>query len=121
MPDPAVPEKKFVWGHTQPYFFSGTAGSGIGGPHAGMGQIWPMSQIMYALTSESDEEIVWALGALKNSSAGTGLLHESFNQNNVQDFTRPWFAWSVHGSSSGVHAGSHAPPSGCSRAPVLVS
>jgi hypothetical protein len=30
---------------------------------------------------------------LVRSSANTGLMHESFNVNNVTLFTRPWFAW----------------------------
>ena len=48
---------------------------------------------MFALTSSSDAEIMWALESLKNSSAGTGFLHESFNKDNVSIYTRPWFAW----------------------------
>ncbi len=27
------------------------------------------------------------------STAGTGFMHESFNVNNVHDYTRDWFAW----------------------------
>jgi meiotically up-regulated gene 157 (Mug157) protein len=30
---------------------------------------------------------------LKETHAGTGFIHESFNKNNPTDFTRPWFAW----------------------------
>ena len=66
---------------------------GIGGPHIGHGSVWPMSLTMLALTSDDDEEILTCLEQLKVSSAGTGFLHESFNQHDVTDFTRPWFAW----------------------------
>ena len=76
-----------------PYFFNGTASTGIGGPHIGLDFIWPMSLIARALTSDSDDEIVYCLQTLKASSAGTGWLHESFNKDNVTDYTRPWFAW----------------------------
>ena len=57
--------------------------------------IWPMSQMMYALTATagSGAEIGQALAMLKASSAGTGFMHESYNRNDVQKFTRPWFAW----------------------------
>ena len=27
------------------------------------------------------------------TDAGTGFMHESFNVNNPDDYTRPWFAW----------------------------
>jgi meiotically up-regulated gene 157 (Mug157) protein len=35
----------------------------------------------------------WAMQLLVNSSAGTGLMHESFHKDDVRKFTRPWFAW----------------------------
>lgn len=85
--------RSFVWSEQNPWFFRGTAGEGIGGPHEGMGMIWPMSQMVYALTSESDTEIRQALTTLKASSAGTGFMHESYFKNDVSKFTRPWFAW----------------------------
>ena len=43
--------RKFAWSSRNPWFFRGSAGEGIGGPHEGTGMIWPMSQIVYALTS----------------------------------------------------------------------
>ncbi len=85
--------RSFVWSEQNPWFFRGTAGEGIGGPHEGMGMIWPMSQMVYALTSDSDAEIRRALTMLKASSAGTGFMHESYFKNDVSRFTRSWFAW----------------------------
>ena len=76
-----------------PYYFNGTAGDGIGGPHVGLDYIWPMSIIMRAMTSSNDSEIVRCLELIKESSAGTGWLHESYHKDRVKDFTRPWFAW----------------------------
>ena len=52
-----------------------------------------MSVITRAMTSQDDAEIQLCLQTLKDSSAGTGWLHESFNKNNAASFTRPWFAW----------------------------
>jgi len=49
--------RKLVLSEDNPYFFKGTAGEGIGGPHIGYDMIWPMSIIMRAQTSTSDEEI----------------------------------------------------------------
>jgi hypothetical protein len=94
-PDAAVYSRtrKFVWSESNPWFFRGTGGEGIGGPHIGRDMIWPMSQIIYALTSNSDAEIVRAIQMLKSSSAGTGFIHESYNKDNPSQFTRAWFAW----------------------------
>ena len=85
--------RAFMWSEKNPWFFRGKAGDGIGSPHTGPGTIWPMSQIMYALTSSSDEEIRHCVAMLKVSSAGSGFMHESFNKDDAGKFTRSWFAW----------------------------
>jgi len=94
-PDPELyaRTRRMVWSSQNPWFFKGTAGEGIGGPHIGRDSIWPMSQIIYALTSSSDLEIARALSMLKASSNGTGFMHESYNRNDASHFTRAWFAW----------------------------
>jgi len=94
-PDAAVyaRTRRFVWSSRNPWFFSGAAGEGIGGPLIGRDSIWPMSQIIYGLTSTSDTEITEALRMIKASSAGTGFMHESYNKEDASRFTRPWFAW----------------------------
>ena len=94
-PDAAVYSRtrNFVWSESNPWFFRGTAGEGIGGPHIGPDMIWPMSQIIYGLTSNSDAEIARAIQMLKASSAGTGFIHESYNKDAPSQFTRAWFAW----------------------------
>jgi len=78
---------------TNPYFFNGTAGQGVGGPHVGLNRIWPMSIMIRALTTDDDEEISDCLDMLKASSAGTGFMHESFSKDNVNVYSRSWFAW----------------------------
>jgi meiotically up-regulated gene 157 (Mug157) protein len=94
-PDAALYQRTraFVWSKRNPWFFSGAAGEGIGGPHIGRNSIWPMSQTIFALTSNSDEKIRHAIQMLKASSAGTGFMHESYNKDDAARFTRPWFAW----------------------------
>jgi hypothetical protein len=82
-----------VLGEGNPYFFRGTAAEGVGGPHAGLNMIWPMSIIMRALTSTDDAEIRQCLRWLRNTTAGTGFMHESFQKDDPQVFTRAWFAW----------------------------
>ena len=60
-----------------PYFLEGSDFKGIGGPHIGTRNAWPMSVIVQILTSDDDGEILEGLRLLKRSSAGLGLMHES--------------------------------------------
>ena len=85
--------RRFVLSKQNPYYFAGRYAGGIGGPHVGLDMIWPMSIIMRALTSESDDEIMKCLRMLKTTHAGTGFMHESFHKNDPKKFTRKWFAW----------------------------
>ena len=85
--------RRYVWSEDNPYFFKGKAGEGIGGPHVGYDMIWPMSIMMKAFTSHDDQEIKWCIETLMNTDAGTGFMHESFNKDNPEVFTRKWFAW----------------------------
>ncbi len=85
--------RTLAWSGRNPYFFSGSAGQGIGGPHQGLRMIWPMSIIMRALTSEDAGEIRQCLHWLASTDAGTGFMHEAFDQDNPKHFTRAWFAW----------------------------
>jgi len=88
--------RRFVWSEDNPYFFKGTAGEGIGGPHVShvsLHMIWPMSIMMKAQTAQSDEEIKECIKMLINTDAGTGFMHESFYKDDPTKFTRDWFAW----------------------------
>ncbi|SFS19108.1 hypothetical protein SAMN05216570_3898 [Dyella sp. OK004] len=82
-----------VWSTHNPYFFAGKAAEGIGGPHEGLRMIWPMSIMMRAFTSRDDAEIRQCLHWLKTTHAGTGFMHEAFDQDDPAHFTRVWFAW----------------------------
>ncbi len=85
--------RRFVLSDSNPYFFKGKAGEGIGGPHIGYDMIWPMSIMMRAFTSDNDEEIRNCIVTLMNTDAGTGFMHESFHKDDPTKFTRAWFAW----------------------------
>ena len=93
--DPAIyaNTRRFVWSESNPYFFRGKAGEGIGGPHIGYDMAWPMSIMMKAFTSNDDAEIKWCIEMLMRTDAGTGFMHESFNVDDPTNFTRKWFAW----------------------------
>lgn len=88
--------RRFVWSHDNPYFFSGKAGEGIGGPHVGYGYVWPMSIIMKAMTTTDANEIWWCIEQLRNTDADTGFMHEAFSVDDHHRFTRSWFAWAIN-------------------------
>ena len=85
--------RRFVWSSSNPYFFKGAAGEGIGGPHIMSEVIWPMSIMMKAFTSDDDAEIRDCICQLMITDAGTGFMHESFHHKNSEVYTRDWFAW----------------------------
>ncbi|MGN6194922.1 MAG: glycoside hydrolase family 125 protein [Ginsengibacter sp.] len=85
--------RKFILSDNNPYFFKGKYAEGNGSPHTLDDMIWPMSIIMRIITSKDDNEIVSCLKMLKNTNAGTGFMHESFNKDDPKNFTRKWFAW----------------------------
>jgi meiotically up-regulated gene 157 (Mug157) protein len=85
--------RRFVLSKYDPYYCQGTAGEGPGGPHSGIGMIWPLGLIVQALTSTDDTEIRRCLEILRTTHAGTGFMHESFNENDANKYTRAWFAW----------------------------
>jgi len=62
-----------------PYYFKGLAGEGVGGPHEGLKYIWPMAIIVRAITSNDDNEIMNCLTMLRDTTADTEFMHESFN------------------------------------------
>jgi meiotically up-regulated gene 157 (Mug157) protein len=78
---------------SNPFFFKGTAGEGIGGPHIGTDYIWPLGITMRALTSDNRNEVERCKHMLKTTHGGTGFMHESFHKDDPSKFTRKWFAW----------------------------
>ncbi|MDP9422267.1 MAG: glycoside hydrolase family 125 protein [Pseudomonadota bacterium] len=82
-----------AWSEANPWFFRGRAGEGIGGPHVGESQIWPMSLIIRALSTRDDAIVSRCLAILKRTHAGTGFMHEAFDKDDPAKFTRSWFAW----------------------------
>jgi meiotically up-regulated gene 157 (Mug157) protein len=82
-----------AWSDANPYWSRGRAAEGIGGPHVGLGQIWPMSLIQRAFVAEDDATIRQCLKMLRDTDGGTGFIHEAFDQDDPVKFTRDWFAW----------------------------
>ncbi|MGI9139256.1 MAG: glycoside hydrolase family 125 protein [Sediminibacterium sp.] len=85
--------RQLILSHSNPFYYKGTKAEGIGGPHAGVNMIWPLSIIMRGLTTDSKTEMQYCLKMLKTTHANTGFMHESFHKDDANNFTRKWFAW----------------------------
>lgn len=81
---------------TNPHYACGASGvCAIGSPHVGYGWVWPLSLVVQGWTAVARRNATEACAmvhALVRSSAGTGLLHESYAKDDPSQFTRPWFA-----------------------------
>lgn len=76
-----------------PYYYSGTDASGIGSPHTPQSHVWPIALAVQGLTSTSAEERQQLLELLRDTTGGTGQMHESFHCDDPTVFTREWFSW----------------------------
>ncbi|MFV0388683.1 MAG: glycoside hydrolase family 125 protein [Pyrinomonadaceae bacterium] len=85
--------RKFLLSANNPYFKSGKYAEGLGSPHTGLKNMWHLGLIMQALTATDTAEVKRCISMIKRTHAGTGLMHESFDPNNPNEFTRKWFAW----------------------------
>ncbi len=85
--------RQFLLSDNNPYFLKGTLAEGQASPHTGKNKIWPMGIILRAMTSTDDKEIKKCLKMLKKTHAGTGFMHEGFDKDNPNNYSRDWFAW----------------------------
>ena len=85
--------RAFVLSRRNPYYQEGTWAKGVGSPHTPQGYIWPIALCVQAMTSPDDAEVAQILHTLMNTHAGTGFMHESFDPDTPEKFTRSWFAW----------------------------
>jgi len=85
--------RRFALSDRNPYYYQGKYASGIGSPHTPHGYVWPLSLIVEALTSHDPVEINRVMGYIGASDVGDHRLHESFNADWPEAFTRDDFAW----------------------------
>jgi meiotically up-regulated gene 157 (Mug157) protein len=85
--------RKLVLSERNEYFYSGSLGSGVGSPHTPVNSVWPISLVSEAMTTDDRSEWARIFDLIILSSAGTGLLHESFDISDANSYSRPWFAW----------------------------
>ncbi|MGG5305031.1 hypothetical protein IGK16_002661 [Enterococcus pernyi] len=76
-----------------PYFYEGKYAKGIGSSHTPENYIWPIALAMEGMTTEDKQEKERILDLLVATDAGTHLMHEGFDVNNPQNYTREWFSW----------------------------
>ena len=92
--DPAyLATRDFVLSSANPFHFAGTAAAGVGSPHTPPHHVWPIALSMEALTSTDPNDAEALLSTLAATTAGTGLMHESFHVDDPTRYTRPWFGW----------------------------
>ena len=85
--------RRFALSDRNPYFFRGKYAQGIGSPHTPHGYVWPLALCVQALTATDDREIDQLFGWIAVSDVGDHRLHESFNSEWPESYTREDFAW----------------------------
>jgi len=76
-----------------PYYYAGSIARGIGSAHTNDGYVWPLALIIQGLTATSETERREVLAQLLASDPGDHLLHESFDPNDVERYSRKDFGW----------------------------
>ncbi len=84
--------RNFALSDANPSYFSGSYAAGIGSTHTPDRHVWPLAIATAGLTGDQDEA-ARALEILAGTTAGTGLMHESFHVDAPGRFTREWFGW----------------------------
>ena len=92
--DPAyLRTRAFVLSRENPYYYEGALAKGVGSPHTPAGYIWPIALCVQAMTTDDNAEVARLLDTLMHTHAGCECMHESFDPDAPEKFTREWFAW----------------------------
>ncbi len=86
--------RRFILSKDNPYYYEGKFGKGVGSPHTPEGYVWHIALSMQGLSSDSADEIREILHILETTDGDTGYMHEGFDANDPNKFTRSWFSWS---------------------------
>lgn len=85
--------RSFVLSKSNPFYYEGSKAKGIGSPHTPPNYIWHISLAMQGLTACNKEEKLAILEKMLGTDGGTGHMHEGFDVNDPNRYTRSWFAW----------------------------
>ncbi|WP_334330387.1 glycoside hydrolase family 125 protein [Companilactobacillus sp. HBUAS59699] len=85
--------RKTILSSENPYFYAGKYGQGLGSPHTPANYIWHIALAVQGLTQTSQTEKARLLQNMVDTTAGTNLMHEGFDVDNPDNYTREWFSW----------------------------
>lgn len=85
--------RSVIMSERNPYYYKGSKASGIGSPHTPVGYIWHISMAIDGLTANTMEEKYEVIQKMIATDGGKGLMHEGFDVNNPENYTREWFSW----------------------------
>lgn len=85
--------RETVLSSENPYYYSGSAASGVGSSHTPEDYIWHMSLAMIGLTSNDKAVKKEMLDKMAATDAGKNTLHEGFHKDDPEQYTREWFSW----------------------------
>lgn len=92
--DPAyLNTRSFLLSRDNPYYYEGKYANGIGSPHTPDHYIWHIALAIQGMTTRSEEEKQEILAYFKQTDGGTNFMHEGFDADCPEEFTRDWFAW----------------------------
>jgi len=77
-----------------PYYYEGKYAKGIGSPHTPDHYIWHIALAIQGMTTTDEAQKQRILAYFKNTDGSTNFMHEGFNADCPEEFTRDWFAWS---------------------------
>jgi hypothetical protein len=85
--------RRFLLSKDNPTYYTGKFARGIGSQHTNDGYVWPLALLMQGFTAGSQAEKKEVLSQLLASDPGDHLLHESFDPDNPEKFSRVDFGW----------------------------
>jgi uncharacterized protein len=86
--------RSFLLSRDNPYYYEGKYAKGIGSPHTPDHYIWHIALAIQGMTTTDEAQKQKILAYFKNTDGGTNFMHEGFNADCPEEFTRDWFAWS---------------------------
>lgn len=85
--------RKTLLSSENPYFYEGKFAKGIGSSHTPENYVWPIALAMEGMTTADKQEKARILDQLVATDGGTHLMHEGFDVNDPNQYTREWFSW----------------------------